>query len=479
MLAEPGRASYAKDMADLSGTRLGAYTLIERIGRGGMSDVYRARNDQYGVDVAVKVLTLKADDEESHIFSQRFAREIEIIRKLKHPHLLPILDYGEQDDHIYFVTPLIPGGTLADIVRRGVSTPEATCHWLLQIGAALDHAHQNAVIHRDMKPTNILLDEDGNAYLTDFGIALLSSQTRGLTQTGNVVGTPAYMAPEQWRGESLDPRTDVYGLAIMVYLLLTKHVPFEAETAHAMMYMHLDNAPPSMRQFVPAWPEAVDAVVLRALAKDPAGRYPSAGAFAGAFKQAVDGVPASPPTPPAQRVNNVEYPPPPVYVTAPTSYDHLRAPMRQTQPRLLMAAFGLTMFLVIGLTVGVGLLVFNALQDNTDAASAPAPTTTPNQAAVDVPRIRLDDPRGDARLGLGETLRIELTAFDSQGVTHVELRRFGQPIERVEADDPRGVSPFPVTLDYTPTATGQYRLELIAFRGDTPGDARYILLEVR
>ncbi|MFP4322471.1 MAG: serine/threonine protein kinase, partial [Anaerolineales bacterium] len=294
----------------------------------------------------------------------------------------------------------------------------------------------------------------------------------------------------QWRGEMLDRRTDVYGLAIMAYLLLTKHVPFEAETAHAMMYMHLDNPPPPMRQTVPTLPEAVDAVVLRALAKHPDARYASAGAFAWDFKQAVEGLPihaADYPTPPSQSAARpaIEYPPP-AYSAPPARYDHLRARPRGATPRLLIFAFGLTLWLVIGITVGVGLLVLEALAaDDTPntlqeaTPSATAPPVTPNAQAVDVPRIRIDDPRDAPEIPLGETVRIEVTAFDSQGVTHVELRRFDQTLDRVAAEDAQGVSPLPAVLRYTPTSTGRHRLELIAYRGDVAGDPRYILVEVR
>jgi serine/threonine protein kinase len=469
---------YAIFMADLSGQSLGAYALLERIGRGGMSDVYRAESGRGDV-VAVKVLKLDPEDEESGVFLARFEREARIIAELKHPHLLPILDYGQQDDHVYMVTPLITGGTLADHIRVGPLHVEAACHWLTQIADALDHAHQLQVIHRDLKPSNVLLDEAGNAYLTDFGIARLTNTTSGLTQTGNVIGTPAYMAPEQWRDEALDARTDVYGLGVMTYFMLTTRAPFEASTPHGIMYQHLSQSPPPLRDHNELIPEAVDYVVLRALAKNPADRYGAAGEFAAAMRAVLDGTFVEPPKP-------VFSDPPPVYGHyQPKLYEHLQPDASPRFPRWWFAGVGgLTLSLiavafVFLFVVGSNLLASDEPPTVIVPSPSPQPVTTPNETPLDVPRIRIDSPSNQAVVEVGEEVIIQVAAFDRQGVTRIELLRFDVTIQQVESQQAGGESPFEAELIYHPDTIGRHQLKLVAYRGDLAGDARWLTLEVR
>lgn len=467
-------------MADLSGQNLGAYALLERIGRGGMSDVYRAGSERDDV-VAVKVLKLDPEDEESGIFLARFEREARIIAELKHAHLLPILDYGRQAEYVYMVTPLIPGGTLADHIRIGPLKVDATCYWLTQIADALDHAHELQVIHRDLKPTNVLLDEAGNAYLTDFGIAQLTNTTSGLTQTGNVIGTPAYMAPEQWRDEELDPRTDVYGLGVMTYLMLTTHAPFEASTAHSMMYQHLDQPPPSLREHNAALSDALDQVVLRALAKNPAERYASAGEFSAAMRLVLDGEPSVPPIPVPAATD-----PPPVYGHyQPKLYEHLQPASKPRFPRWWFAGVGglsialIAVVFVFFFVAGSNLLASDEQPAVIVPSATPQPVTTPNQSSLDVPRIRIDSPGNEAVVDLGEDVIIEVVAFDREGVTRIDLLRFDVSIQQIASGQAAGESPFEAELVYRPDTTGRHQLKLVAYRGDLAGDARWLTLEVR
>jgi len=486
-------------MADLRGKTLGKYTLQERIGRGGMSDVYWAAPQDGGFEVAIKVLTLDSDQAESEVFLARFQRETEIIRQLKHPHILPILDFGHEDEFVYFVTRLITGGTLADVIRSKPLDAEAAYHWVRQIAAALDHAHAEGVIHRDLKPSNVLIDEAMNAYLMDFGIAKLSNQTSGLTQTGNVIGTPAYMAPEQWRDQSLDARTDVYGLGIMTYLLLTGHTPFEAETAHAMMYYHLDELPPAPRIYVPGLAPAVEKVVLKALAKKPEDRYVSAGALATDLQHAVEGQPtlaeqapiAALFAPHAPTPLTIPRPDPPTnYRPRTATYpipEHLRR--QQSRASLPRWMIGGGLGVVALLLVAFGVLAFGLLRGgaNTPPASTPIPTSfpptpspivTPNERPIDVPRIRLDSP-GEMVVAVGEGITIQVAAFDTQGVTRIELRRFGVVLDDVVSAAPAGDKQLTATLVYIPDSPGQHRLEVLAFRGELPGDARYVTVTVQ
>ncbi|MEJ5370339.1 MAG: serine/threonine-protein kinase, partial [Bryobacteraceae bacterium] len=171
-------------------------------------------------------------------------------------------------------------GVLSDRLRQTPLTLAQVTRFLTQIASALHYAHQRGIVHRDLKPNNVLLDALDNVYLTDFGIAKMLAGTtttaQSLTATGSVMGTPAYMAPEQWRSEPVDARTDIYALGIMLYEMLLGVLPFQADTPFSMMYKHFDAPPPPLRAINPALPPALESVVLRALAKDPADRYPSA-----------------------------------------------------------------------------------------------------------------------------------------------------------------------------------------------------------
>ncbi|HEX3049252.1 MAG TPA: serine/threonine protein kinase [Aggregatilineaceae bacterium] len=270
---------------ELAGQLLGQYRLLEPIGKGGMAVVYRAQQAAFGREVAIKILgTDLVDDVE---FSARFRREAETIANLQHPHILPVIDYGEQAGLIYLVMRLIRGGTLASEMAKGPLSLRQTAALLTQIASALTYAHSKGVIHRDFKPQNVLLDEEGNSYLTDFGIAKMLSGTANITSSGHVMGTPSYMAPEQWRAQPVDARTDIYALGLVVYEMLVGLQPFDADTPFALMYSHLDMLPASPTRYHPTLPGTIEAVVFKAIAKHPADRYSSAQDFADAFRRAV------------------------------------------------------------------------------------------------------------------------------------------------------------------------------------------------
>ena len=268
-------------MNELSGTMLGPYHLLDIIGKGGMATVYRAHQASMDRDVAIKVMSLDLADEPE--FATRFKHEAQIIARLQHPHIVPVYDFGTESRRLTFlVMRLLPGGSLGDELRKGGLSTERVIELTRQIASALDYAHQRGVIHRDLKPTNVLLDEQGNAYLTDFGIAKMigGSTITGVTSPGSVMGTPTYMAPEQWRSEPVDARTDVYALGVIVYQMLLGQVPFSSETPHGLMYQHLDSEPPSPRTIKPGLPMGIEPVIRKALAKSPNERYASAGDLA-------------------------------------------------------------------------------------------------------------------------------------------------------------------------------------------------------
>ena len=272
-------------MPNLVGQTLGPYALISLLGKGGMATVYRARQTLAGRvqrEVAVKVI--ESELALNQEFVARFEREAQTIISLSHAHILKVFDYGQQGEMLYLVMELLSGGSLADRIRAGTLTWEDASRILDQIADAFDYAHSKGIIHRDLKPQNVLLDEAGNAYLSDFGIAKLLDETTGLTQSGTAMGTPAYMAPEQWQGGKIDALSDVYSLGVMLYEMVNGQVPFQGDTPFRVMYQHLYERPPSVRSLRPDLPPGLDQVFERALAKSPTERYQSASALAADFK---------------------------------------------------------------------------------------------------------------------------------------------------------------------------------------------------
>ncbi|HMM29574.1 MAG TPA: serine/threonine-protein kinase, partial [Aggregatilineaceae bacterium] len=267
--------------------QLGPYEILEPIGRGGMATVYRAHQPSMDRDVAIKIISAELAAEPE--FAERFEREARIIARLQHPHILPVFDFGREGEMTYLVMRLMEGGNLAHELRGGALPVKRAVELTRQIASALDYAHLRGIVHRDLKPTNVLLDNLGNAYLTDFGIAKMlgGGPTTGLTATGAVMGTPTYMAPEQWRAEPIDGRTDIYALGVIVYQMLVGQVPFAAETPHGLMYQHLDMEPPRPHSVKPDLPLSIEPVIDKALAKRPEDRYASAGELAAALEQAI------------------------------------------------------------------------------------------------------------------------------------------------------------------------------------------------
>ncbi len=272
-------------MADLIGQHLGQYEIVALLGKGGMATVYRARQLNIEREVAIKVI--RSDLVDNPDFIRRFKREAETLAALNHRHVLKLFDYGQQGDMAYLVMELLTGGSLADLIEQGRVAPPTASRLLEQIASALDYAHRRGLIHRDLKPHNVLLDEEGSAVLTDFGIVKLLREATSLTQSGSTIGTPAYMAPEQWRGQAVDARTDIYALGIILYELLAGRLPFVADTPFTMMHLHVNEPPPPLRSLNPYLPSGVEPVLDKALAKDPDRRFESASALAQAFKAAL------------------------------------------------------------------------------------------------------------------------------------------------------------------------------------------------
>ena len=267
-----------------NGTKIGQYEIVSELGSGGMATVYKAFQRSLNRFVALKLLpdTLARD----RAFVERFVREARIAASLKHPNIVTI--YEISDAAPYFIAmEYIEGGSIATLIRnQGAMDPLRVAAILRQVADALDVAHSRQVIHRDLKPSNIMLDERGRAILTDFGIARAMDATK-LTQTGTVMGTPEYMAPEEIQGQTASAHSDIYALGIVVYEMLTGRTPFRAETPLALMHQHVYNAPPSLRQFNPQLSSHIERIVNKAIAKKPAERFESAGSFGSAFEAAV------------------------------------------------------------------------------------------------------------------------------------------------------------------------------------------------
>ena len=251
-------------------SQLGKYTLHEKLGEGGFATVYRATHLTLGSEAAVKVLTL-TDTESSA--RQRFIREAQVAAGFEHPNIARVLALGEQGEQVYIVMAYFPEGDLTRWVKNhGRLTRAETLHILGDIAAALDYAHARQAWHRDVKPGNILMDSNGSAHLTDFGLVSVPNEPH-LTQIGGVVGSPAYMSPEQAEGRELNGAADQYSLTVVAYELITGKLPFTAESSTSVALMHLTQTPPLPSQVNPDVPTEVDAVLMRGLAKKPTERY--------------------------------------------------------------------------------------------------------------------------------------------------------------------------------------------------------------
>ncbi len=279
---------------DLTGTTLGKYQVMERLGRGGMADVYRAY--QPGMDryVAIKVMHAHLADDPN--FLARFQREARSVGNLRHPNIVQVIDFDAQDGEYYMVMEYIKGNTLKAMLKeRGALPVEEALNIAIKLADALAYAHRQGMIHRDIKPANILMTAPDNPVLTDFGIAHLMDAS-GLTASGMAIGTPAYMSPEAGRGEKVDERADIYSLGIVLYEMITGTVPYDADTPYAVILKHINDPLPLLRQLVESLPESVERVVLKSLAKPREERFQTAADFRDALQAARDTLQAGMPT---------------------------------------------------------------------------------------------------------------------------------------------------------------------------------------
>ena len=257
-------------MKDLTGTRLGSYEIVERLGGGGMAVVYRAVQQPLGREVALKALSPELFQDEG--FVKRFETEAKTLAKLDHPNILPIYDFEVTDGVAFLTMPLIRGGTLRDILNRGPLDTLTAWRYLREIGDGLQHAHDAGIVHRDLKPTNVLIHSDGRAMLADFGLARGAGQPTHLTTIGLAIGTPGYMAPEQVMGHEVDRRCDIYAMGVLTFEMLTGRLPFIGSNRMEVAYSTVNAPVPSAAKINTALPDELDQLLAKVLAKDPAQR---------------------------------------------------------------------------------------------------------------------------------------------------------------------------------------------------------------
>jgi serine/threonine protein kinase len=260
-------------MQNYVGQQIDRYRITERLGQGGMAVVYKAYDTRLERDVALKLIRVEEIPPSQHErLMKRFEREAKAMAKFSHPNIVPVYDYGEVDGSPYLVMEYIPGGTLKD--KTGQPVPfETAIGWIAPIADALAYAHEFGIIHRDVKPSNILFDQKCRPILTDFGIAkILETDEATLTGTGLGVGTPEYMAPEQWQGKASEA-TDQYALGVVLYELITGKKPYSADTPAAIAIVQATEPLQAPSNIVSGIPEAVEKVLYKALARDPQDRY--------------------------------------------------------------------------------------------------------------------------------------------------------------------------------------------------------------
>lgn len=263
--------------------KLGRYRIIEILGQGGMATVYRAHDPMFNRDVAVKIISPQALGVTARA---RFQREAHIIARLAHSAIVPIFDLGVNGDQLYYTMAYMAGGSLAERISQDILPDADITHIIDRIAAALDAAHRENVIHRDIKPANILFDQHGDAYLSDFGVVKLIEDKTNLT-TSELLGTPAYMAPEVGDPNGITPLLDVYALGVTLFQMLSGELPYQADTPIGMIAAHMSQPVPDIRVLCPELSIAVQQVIEKALAKDPNMRFQSAGELASALRAAL------------------------------------------------------------------------------------------------------------------------------------------------------------------------------------------------
>ncbi len=426
-------------MDSVIGTTLGRYRLIERIGRGGMANVYVAEPMGGHARVAIKLLTPLMSDNEQ--FTQRFRQEARVVARLKHPNIIPVIDYGEIDGKAYLVMPYHPSGSLSDRLAQGSVKPEEGGRIIAQISSALQFAHEHGVIHRDVKPSNVLLDEQGNGWLSDFGLAYMHDASLSLTGSA-MLGTPAYVSPEQARGSKASARSDQYSLGIVLFEMVTGQLPFEAETPMGVLVKHMQTPIPLPRSIKASVPVHIERVILKATAKDPDDRFGSVAEMNAAFQASLAHA-LNPSVHPAPTL--IPVPPSHPTIPLPDSRD-IRIGPRRVRPWQLGAAATLLALLVCLPSAYAGMFLL-------PGSAATAPQLTAQAATIEALSAQLSASQGD----LSEA---EVQAAVMQTMTALQAGD-GSGSQSLALGQPGGLLPgvFPALFGAgtpTPTPTSLY-----------------------
>jgi predicted Ser/Thr protein kinase len=405
----------------VDGTPFGRYRLIELLGRGGMGEVWRAYDTATNRTVAIKLLPPQLAQD--HTFVQRFRREAEAAAQLNSPHIIPIHDYGEIDGRLFVNMRLIEGRDLHEILADGPLEPARAVRIIEQIAKALNTAHKIGLVHRDVKPSNILLDEDDFAYLIDFGIARGADETR-LTGTGSIIGSWHYMSPERMRAGEVDARSDVYALACVLYECLTAATPFPGDSAEQQITAHLMAPPPCPSISHPAVPATLDTVIAIGMAKDPDQRYTTTVELATAAHHAIN----TPITQPAQSISMprafVASPAPTMPATQAAGQPPAgtRTPPRRRRRQVQL---GLIAALVVILAAGAGITGYVLRQPATTSRSAttaqPSATSQPIAPVAEaaLQGLLLSPDQVDTTMGTTGTTVTETTTAMEDNSDHV------------------------------------------------------------
>ncbi|GAB4481119.1 MAG: hypothetical protein OHK0031_02780 [Anaerolineales bacterium] len=353
--------------------KIGRYEIKSELGRGGMATVYKAYDPRFEREVAVKVLPHEMLHDPQ--FRVRFEREAKTVALLEHPAIVPVYDVGEEDGQPYFVMRYMNGGDLAGRIKQSPLSVVDTAHLMEKIAPALDEAHEKGIIHRDLKPANILFDRSGEPYISDFGIAKLT-QASGATVTGGaIIGTPAYMSPEQGQGESVDGRSDIYALGVIAYEMLTGRQPYQADTPMAIVVKHITEPVPHILDVNPNLPLGLEKIIETAMAKNRDERFATTREFAAALSAVARGeVPSF--TPAAG--GTLKMSPKTVTPAPPTIKSERPAPAASALPGWLIPAAGLLIVLILA---GLGAVFFTSSLLRPQASpTLPAPTALPASA---------------------------------------------------------------------------------------------------
>jgi len=274
-------------------SNLGRYEVLGELGQGAMGVVYKAKDPLIDRVVAIKTINLSLAMDEKEEYEGRFYQEAKAAGRLNHPNIVTIYDVGKSGDVAYIAMELLEGRELRDIMNEGALLPiDQVLNIVAQVAQGLAYAHEYGIVHRDVKPSNIMVIRDGHVKITDFGIARMASSSVR-TQTGMVLGSPKYMSPEQVMGKSIDQRSDIFSLGVMLYEMLTGQAPFDGENVNAIMYQTLNAVPPPPNMTNPAIPEMVNFIVAKALAKKVEDRYQNAKDFAADLRTCRDTLPRS------------------------------------------------------------------------------------------------------------------------------------------------------------------------------------------